>query len=141
MAVLWRTEAEAFLVLSLAGLYSLFPLLFPANMLLVKASLYILFTAYSFQSLQNLFQSRHPKFALSLPLLTSFETVYALGFSFIFAYEIVQLYNLAKWTSTYPFLHLMVTSFYCSAGIIYAVTKYYWNFMKTEPSKRKQKIF
>uniref|UniRef100_A0A146L9K9 Alpha-1,3-glucosyltransferase n=1 Tax=Lygus hesperus TaxID=30085 RepID=A0A146L9K9_LYGHE len=141
MAVLWRAEAETFLIISLSGLYSLFPLLFPKDMLLIKALLYLSFSFYSFKSLENLFQSRDPKSSLAFPLLTPLETVYALGFSFVFIYEIMQVYNLSTWTTTYPFLHLMLTSFYCSSGIIYSVVKYYLNFMKTEPSNRKQRIF
>ncbi|BES97479.1 Asparagine-linked glycosylation 8, alpha-1,3-glucosyltransferase homolog (S. cerevisiae) [Nesidiocoris tenuis] len=141
MAVLWRAEAECFLVVSLSGLYSLFPLLYPPEMLFVKAVLYLVFISYSFNSLQNLFRSRHPNSSFQFPLLNSFETIYAFGFSFLFVFEIVQLHKLSRLVSAYPFLYLMATSFYCSLGIIYGISRYYWNFLKTAPWKRKQKVF
>nr|CAI5828152.1 unnamed protein product [Callosobruchus analis] len=67
----------------------------------------------------------------SLPLLNPLESTYLLGLGAVFIYEngVHQLLGLDK---NFPFLPLMVTSAYCSLGVIYAWASYYVYFLKSD---------
>lgn len=119
-------DAKTFLVLSTIGHYSLLPLLFPKSLLLIKTFLFLIYTAYAFYSLSSLYPFQFCK--CTLPLLNIFESSYLLGLIPLFFYENF-IHSIIGLEEKLPFLPLMLTSVYCSLGVIYSWLKYYIYFM------------
>lgn len=122
-----RVDAKMFLILSTVGHYSLFPLLFPPSLLLVKVLLLLLYCLYAFHSLYKIYPLAICKY--SLPLLCPVESLYLLGLSLIFLYENV-IHNVLGLSQKLPFLPLLITSVYCSFGVMYCWFRYYVYFLK-----------
>lgn len=137
-------EASQIIFLSIVANYSLFPLLFTSELLIIKLSLYLFYTAtiwYAVRVIQSNKENR---------ILSWHEVIYALGLIGIFSYEVCFQYVLGL-DQKLPFLPLLLTSVYCSIGITYFWLKYYIRFvftsqqpaeMKTVPNtnlKRKKK--
>lgn len=122
-------DAKIFLLLSTIGHYSLFPLLFPSSLLLIKVLLHLIYTLYAFQSLSSLCPLLHSN--CMLPLLSISESLYVLGLIPVFIYESV-IHDLLGLNKVLPFLPLMLTSVYCAVGITYCWLHYYWYFMKQD---------
>ncbi|XP_005379878.1 PREDICTED: probable dolichyl pyrophosphate Glc1Man9GlcNAc2 alpha-1,3-glucosyltransferase isoform X2 [Chinchilla lanigera] len=123
-------DASVFLVLTTAGHYSLFPLLFTAPELPIKILLMLLFTIYSISSLMTLFRKEKP-------LFNWMETFYLLGLAplevcceFVFPFT--------SWRLKYPFAPLLLTSVYCAVGVAYAWFRLYVS-MLTGPRVGKTK--
>lgn len=126
LAMLTRSDAKLFLILSTVGNFSLFPLLHHAAETPTKVLLLLIYCIYIFKSLQEAHprskeKSSHP---LSLPILDTLHTVYIIGLVF------VQLYYsfgnaLLGLDRKYPFLPLMLFSTYCSLGIIWCFWQFY----------------
>lgn len=116
-----------FLILSTVGHYSLFPLLFPAALIFVKVLLMLLFTSYAFYSLHKIHLARITRFAL--PLLNIWESLYLYGLTGVFLYENL-LHKALGLQPKLPFLPLMLTSTYCSLGVVYCWGMYYVNFLR-----------
>lgn len=129
-------DAKMFLILSTVGHYSLFPLLFPPSVLLLKVLLLILYTLYSFHSLYKMYPLAICNY--SLPLLNPFESIYLLGLSLVFIYENV-IHNILGLNDRLPFLPLLITSVYCSFGVTYCWLRYYVYFLKFEEKPLKGK--
>nr|CAI5828151.1 unnamed protein product [Callosobruchus analis] len=129
LSIMETADGKTFLFLSTVGHYSLFPLLFPASLLLIKVLLLLLYTVYAFHSLYKMYPLSICRY--SLPLLNPLESTYLLGLGAVFIYEngVHQLLGLDK---NFPFLPLMVTSAYCSLGVIYAWASYYVYFLKSD---------
>lgn len=111
--------------------YSLFPLIFTKELMLIKCCLYIINIAvlglgYRKQS------PAEPSVILFL------EKCYCFGLIVPFAYEMFFQYLLGL-DRKLPFLPLLFTSVYCSVGIIYFWTKLYANFLFPH-QKRSEKI-
>ncbi|CAG9864113.1 unnamed protein product [Phyllotreta striolata] len=125
-------DARMFLLLSTAGHYSLFPLLYVPSLLLVKVLLLALYTLYSFHSLCTL-HAHHvrPKSRFNLPLLATSESLYLAGLLGVFAYENVIHGLVLGLNDKLPFLPLMVTSVYCAVGIVYCWARYYFSFLRS----------
>lgn len=138
LAVVWRKEAEVYLLLSTIGHYSLFPLLFTPFELPLKVLLFLIHSVYAFLKLSNLFDVQDCK--LCLPLLTKIESTYILGLGGVFLFENV-IHPLLGWTNVYPFLPLMLTSVYCSIGIFYSWIRYYWHFLQMNEINHKRKAY
>ncbi|KAL3279467.1 hypothetical protein HHI36_016977 [Cryptolaemus montrouzieri] len=115
-------DAKIFLILSTVGYYSLFPLLYPKNLFLVKTLLLIIHSLYSFHSLSKMYTMKICKY--SLPLLNIFESFYLFSFCLIHTYEHF-IHNLLDFQNKLPFLPLMITSVYCSVGVIYCWILYF----------------
>lgn len=126
LAVMDPGDAKVFLILSTVGHYSLFPLLFHKDLTLIKVLLMSSYTLYSFYSLPKLYPFQLCKF--TLPLLNIFETVYLSGLIPIFIYDTF-VHKLIGLDNSLPFLPLMITSTYCSLGVIYTWIKYYVIFL------------
>nr|CAD7423113.1 unnamed protein product [Timema monikensis] len=126
MAVVWRKEAQIFVLLITVGHYSLFPLLFTGFEIPLKVLFLLVHSSYAFISLSNLFDTSHA--TLSLPLLSVPESLYLLGLVPLFIYECF-VHPLSGLDATLPFLPLMLTSVYCAVGISYCWLKYYWHFL------------
>lgn len=129
MSIVDSKDASIFLLLSTVGHYSLFPLLFPSSLLLIKLILLILYQSYAFYSLSNLYNLHSQK--CRLPLLSTLESLYIVGLAPLFIYENFIHFALIK---TLPYLPLLLTSVYCSVGVIYSWFKYYSYFL-TKSSK------
>ncbi|KAJ9575770.1 hypothetical protein L9F63_007416, partial [Diploptera punctata] len=128
MAVIWKKEAQMYVLLSTVGHYSLFPLLFTAFELPIKFILLIIHSTYAFANLANLFDIK--KNSLCLPLLNIVESIYLIGLIPLFIFENI-IHPWLGLDKRLPFLPLMLTSVYCSLGVMYFWLKYYWHFLTT----------
>ncbi|CAH0558948.1 unnamed protein product [Brassicogethes aeneus] len=139
LSIMEARDANIFLILSVVGHFSLFPLLYPGSLLIIKVILLLLHSIYSFHSLYKMYPLTICKY--SLPLLNHIESMYLLGLNLVFLYENV-LHQLLGLSNKLPFLPLMITSVYCSIGIIYCWVKLYINFFKKSNlnSKIKTKV-
>uniref|UniRef100_A0A672S919 Alpha-1,3-glucosyltransferase n=1 Tax=Sinocyclocheilus grahami TaxID=75366 RepID=A0A672S919_SINGR len=131
LAVESREEARIFLILSITGHYSLFPLLFTTQELPIKIFLMLLFTIFSLTSLKTLFRSGGA-------LLNPLEATYLLG---LIPLELICefVYPLTVWQKTFPFLPLMLTSVYCALGVTYAFIRLYISLLTCSDSTKKIK--
>lgn len=117
------------LLLTIVANYSLFPLLFPQNLLWIKTSLYLVYLAVVAYSAQTLYRTK-----LWREYLMVHELLYATGFIGLFLFENFLQFAF-KLDQRFPFLPLLLTSVYCSVGITYFWIKYYVRFLlDTEPN-------
>lgn len=112
-------DAKWFIFLSIVGHYSLFPLLFPIDLVIVKYGLYI-----SYICAINLLYTRVFK-GLRLNTL---EKLYFLGFALLTLYEYCLQYVLGL-SHRLPFLPLMMCSVYCALGVLHFYVNYYIQFV------------
>lgn len=114
-------DAKACLFLSIVGHYSLFPLLFPTELALVKASLFMLYIGF------NVFSMKLTKIYEGI---SNLEKIYCLGLLGIFIYEnLIQF--IIGFNIKLPFLPLLLTSVYCSFGVTWFWLKYYLNYLRS----------
>jgi alpha-1,3-glucosyltransferase len=138
LAVVWKKEAQCYLLLATVGHYSLTPLLFTPMEIFLKALIILSHSVYAFLQLHQMFDVRSDK-KLKLPLLSRLETIYILGLVPLFLYE--HLIHRFMWFSNdLPFLPLMLTSVYCALGISYTWCKYYWHFLSMGEGNHKRKV-
>ncbi|XP_075994024.1 dolichyl pyrophosphate Glc1Man9GlcNAc2 alpha-1,3-glucosyltransferase isoform X2 [Genypterus blacodes] len=129
LAVESREDAGTFLLLSITGHYSLFPLLFTPAELPIKVGLMLMFTLYSVVALRKLFSGHR---ALLRPL----EVAYLLGLV-VLAVGCELVFPLSPWQHKLPFLPLLATSVYCSFGVCYSFLRLYASLL-WQPEKQKQ---
>lgn len=139
MAVVWRKEAQVYILLCIVGHYSLFPLLFTPFELIIKVLLLLIHSLYAVQNLSNLFDIKQ-SMTFALPLLSKLESMYIVCLIFLFIYENV-IHTLLGWKDKYPFLPLMLTSVYCAIGVFYCWVKYYWHFITMNETNHKRKAY
>ncbi|KRT82721.1 hypothetical protein AMK59_4664 [Oryctes borbonicus] len=126
LAIMDAEDGKIFLILTTTGFYSLFPLLYPSNLLLLKALLIITYCGYTFYSLCKLYPLR--KCERTLPLLNLYESIYIIGLIPLFIYEnVIHVY--LQLNERLPFLPLLMISTYCSIGVIYTWCRYYIYFI------------
>ncbi|XP_046665129.1 probable dolichyl pyrophosphate Glc1Man9GlcNAc2 alpha-1,3-glucosyltransferase [Homalodisca vitripennis] len=138
LAVVWRREAQTYLLLCTVGHFSLFPLLFTPMENCIKVCLFLLHCIYAFQKLSSLFDitdSRH-----SLPLLSLPESLYVFSLSVLSLFEYV-VFPLSSLSKSYPFLPLMLISVHCAVGVLYCWLQYYWHFVTMDKASRKRKAY
>lgn len=123
-----QREAQSSLFLTIFGLYSLTPLLFTSELILVKLSLFALYIGFNIFAFKELFHSQ---------LLRAHEILYCSGILILPLYEFVIQYAL-KLDQKFPFMPLMLTSVYCSVGMIYFWLKFYVGYL-FEKEKKKTK--
>ncbi|XP_063807379.1 probable dolichyl pyrophosphate Glc1Man9GlcNAc2 alpha-1,3-glucosyltransferase isoform X2 [Pseudophryne corroboree] len=117
LAVSSAKDAGIYLILTTAGHFSLFPLLFTVQELPIKVLLMAIFTLFSWSSLRALHRREGR-------LLSCLETMYLGGLLPLeFLCEII--YPLTPWQQRLPFIPLMLTSIYCVLGIGYAWIRLY----------------
>lgn len=138
LAVVWRKEAQVYLLLSTVGHYSLFPLLFTPLENYIKVSLFLLHSVYAFHKLSSLFDITNGR--TSLPLLSLAESLYVFSLSGLLLFDYV-FYPMLGLSSKFPFLPLMLTSVHCSVGVLYCWLRYYWHFVNMDESNRKRKAY
>lgn len=138
MAVVWRKEAEIFLMMSTVGHYSLFPLLFTPFEQIIKVFILLIYSVYAFQNLSHLFDVKTGRFCL--PLLPRIESLYVLALGFIFLLDSV-VFPFSGFSKSYPFLPLMLTSVYCAVGIMCCWLRYYYYFINMSETDHKRKAY
>ncbi|KAI7870863.1 glycosyltransferase family 57 protein [Spinellus fusiger] len=135
MAANSKLHLRLFILLSCSAIYSLFPLLFKPTETPVKASLSLLWVITVIPGLTRLI--RHfPIIYLSLlryrsvrDVLTPIEIYYIAGFIGVQFYIDIGHYVLFG-AERFEFLPLMLTSVYCSVGIIYSWGLFTIHFLK-----------
>lgn len=115
--------------MSIVTNYSLLPLLFTPELLIIKLSLFLLYAMFTIYCTSKIYKNWET-------LLPIYEQGYILGFIVVFVYEnfIQYLFGL---NVKMPFLPLLLTSFYCSLGVIYFWVRYYFWFMMLKNSSHK----
>ncbi|EDV47415.1 probable dolichyl pyrophosphate Glc1Man9GlcNAc2 alpha-1,3-glucosyltransferase [Drosophila erecta] len=111
-----REDARYAYILGIAGYFSLFPLLFDADLYIPRYSLYMSYVAMMYGQLYRIF----PGFR-GFHLL---EWLYMLGFLAIPLYEHL-LSFLLHLDKRLPFLPLLLTSVYSALGVLYFFGAYY----------------
>ncbi|XP_059481046.1 probable dolichyl pyrophosphate Glc1Man9GlcNAc2 alpha-1,3-glucosyltransferase [Neocloeon triangulifer] len=134
LAVLWRKEAQIYLLLSTIGNYSLTPLLFTPLEIPLKGLLVLCHAIYAFVQLHQMFNLQKGSL-LRLPLLSRLETLYTLGLMPLFVYQ--HILHRLLFADALPFLPLLLTSVYCAVGITYCWVTFYWHFLFSGNHKRK----
>lgn len=114
-----QAEAGSSLLVSIFGLYSLTPLLFTSELILVKLSLYVLYIAFTIFAFKKMYSQK---------LLHIHESLYSVGIILLPLYEHLVQHALGLDTK-YPFLPLMITSVYCSLGMTYFWLKFYLEYL------------
>lgn len=110
-----KSEAGSSLFASIFGLYSLTPLLFTSELILVKLSLYLAFIAFNVFAFKSIYDFK---------LLHIHERLYSAGIILLPLYEHLIQYSL-NLDVKLPFMPLMLTSVYCSIGMTYFWLKFY----------------
>lgn len=121
MAVNYKDDGKLFLLLTTIGHYSLFPLLYPKNLLAIKVLLLLIYTTFVYYTIRKI---REP----IIHVLNRIELFYIIGLIPLFIYEHI-LHFMLKFDEKLPFLPLMLTSVYCSLGVIYFSIRYYVQFL------------
>ncbi|KAF2366157.1 Glycosyl transferase ALG6/ALG8 [Trinorchestia longiramus] len=128
-------EARTFLLTSIVGHFSLFPLLFTAHETPLKISLWLLYTLLCWRMLSlhwypmdhhRLFHHGLP----NIPLTSLPQTLYLLGLLPLLLLQVLSLPSL-------PFLPLLLTSLYCGLGLSWAFISYYWQLLHLDSDRSK----
>lgn len=128
-------DAKYSFLLSFVGNFSLFPLLFTPELIIVKYSLFLAYSSAHFVLLKSL----HPKLTFQW-----YEKVYLLGFTMLPLYEHI-VSPILHLNTKLPFLKLLLMSVYCSLGILYTFLRYYYLYMcdigsESSHAKSKKKL-
>eukprot|EP00123_Amoebidium_parasiticum_P000599 comp11442_c0_seq1/m.5858 comp11442_c0_seq1/g.5858 ORF comp11442_c0_seq1/g.5858 comp11442_c0_seq1/m.5858 type:complete len:495 (-) comp11442_c0_seq1:360-1844(-) len=110
--------AKLFVLLSLPGHYSLFPLLYEPKETPIKVMLlllYTIFAAYGLPAVSGYYPENK--------LFAFFERLYAYGFILLQVY--VSLIHQYIFGNRMEFLPLLLTSVYCAAGVVFAYVRLY----------------
>ncbi|XP_059162960.1 probable dolichyl pyrophosphate Glc1Man9GlcNAc2 alpha-1,3-glucosyltransferase [Physella acuta] len=137
MVMYSKQDAKLYLILATTGFYSLFPLLFTPFENILKVLLLAISCIFSFKALDNVYGS--PKKSVSftkseiqlkslmllqLPLLNLTESIYIWGLLALGLFNSIGfwMFGIEK---RYPFLPLLLTSVYCSLGVLYCWLEFY----------------
>lgn len=124
-----KSEAGSSLFVSIFGLYSLTPLLFTSELIIVKLSLYVAYIAFNVFAFKSIYDFK---------LLHIYERLYSFGIIFLPLYEHF-LQHILNYDVKFPFLPLMITSVYCALGMTYFWLKFYFEYLCESPTKHKTK--
>lgn len=121
--MLGEIDGKLFVFITTIGHYSLFPLLYPNNLLSIKIFMFLTHIAIAFCYIPSLYDVSKSKSSkkrgfLLLPGLTSCESLYLYGFMILCIYENA-LHSFLGLNKYLPFLPLMITSVYCALGVCY----------------------
>ncbi|KAI8380155.1 glycosyltransferase family 57 protein [Blakeslea trispora] len=124
MAANSQINLRIFVVLSLAGIFSLYPLLFHSTETPIKIATTLLWFCATLPGLAYSVKTplRH--------LLSTMELYYLIGFFFLQAYTGC-VHDLLFGQERLQFLPLMMTSVYCAVGIVYGWTLFMWDYLCT----------
>ncbi|XP_075707486.1 dolichyl pyrophosphate Glc1Man9GlcNAc2 alpha-1,3-glucosyltransferase [Rhinoderma darwinii] len=124
-------DAGIYLILTTAGHFSLFPLLFTPQELPLKILLMAIFTVFSFGSLSALFRKEGK-------LLNCMEALYVYGLLPL-ALLCEVIYPLTPWQQHLPFIPLLLISVYCAPGIAYSWIRLYISSFKGSAATLKKR--
>ena len=129
-------DGRLFLLLSITGHVSLFPLLFTPFENVIKAVLVLAYSLASYSFLVALHCD--PKSKSSRLQFRSWERIYLGGLVGVALFECC-LYSIVDPARSLPFLPLMVMSLYTSIGVVYVWLCFVWQSFTSETKKTKQK--
>ncbi|XP_020619018.1 probable dolichyl pyrophosphate Glc1Man9GlcNAc2 alpha-1,3-glucosyltransferase isoform X1 [Orbicella faveolata] len=137
MAIVDQRAARVFLVLSTTGHLSLFPLLFQSQETPIKVCLMLMFTIFSFYSLCLVHCGESSEKSVvgdlfKLPIVEWYEAWYLYGLVFLEFY-CGAIHPFTALAVKLPFLPLMLTSVYCTVGVVWAWILFYVDTLKTSP--------
>lgn len=118
-------DAKYNVILAIVGNYSLFPLLFDADLTTIKLFLFMYYISLSI-FIYILYSKSSFKFL---------ERIYISGYLILFMYE-NSLHFVLGHNVKLPFLPLMLTSVYCSFGVLYVWLRNYWQYMRVDEPKK-----
>ncbi|KAK6975359.1 glycosyl transferase [Biomphalaria glabrata] len=123
-----KQDARIYLFLSTVGYYSLFPLLFTPLENMLKVLALIQSSIFSFWAFSFIYSEKSRKddtpILLQLPLLNLSESVFILGLIPLGLFNSLGFW-LLNIGERLPFLPLLLTSVYCSLGIVYSWLEFY----------------
>lgn len=136
LAVSSQEDCRLFMLLSITGHVSLFPLLFTPfeNVLKVVVVLTYSLASYSFLSALHY----DPKSKATLLKFRSWERFFLYGLAAVALFESC-IYSMVDPSGRLPFLPLMIMSVYCAIGIIYVWLLFVIGSLKIEKKISKQK--
>lgn len=115
--------ARVFTILSIIGHFALFPLLHEQAETPIKILIFLLFTLCSLASLYKIHGSS-VSVIFGIPFVKWYEALYLLGLSPLYLYT-----SLGHWLldlqQRLPFLPLLMTSLYCSIGVLWSWILFY----------------
>ncbi|XP_063978844.1 probable dolichyl pyrophosphate Glc1Man9GlcNAc2 alpha-1,3-glucosyltransferase [Diachasmimorpha longicaudata] len=126
LATLDSFNARAFMILSAAGHTSILPLLFPKNLIILKITMLLTYTAASWVCLPKLHRTS---------LLRTYEWLYIAALPLVTLYE--TLIHRIVLGDKLPFLPLAATSIYCAIGVVYTWLLIYYNYPCDEMKEAK----
>lgn len=119
-------DAKYAFLLCAAGYWSLFPLLFHLDLLVLRYAMYL---GYMTFMLTQIF-----RFYVKPFYLNSFETLYLIGLLTVLPiYEHI-VAPLTGLNVRLPFLKLLLTSLYCCVGVCYVYIRYYIFVLRLQPN-------
>ena len=129
LALISKSDAKYFNLVSIVGNFSLFPLLYKEAETLTKILLLVIYSVYSLKSLETHHKTTASRYEqksqFDFPLMNGLETIYLLGLVFVQTlYSSCPSIGLCQ---RYPFVPLMLTSLYCSLGLIYCYINLFKN--------------
>lgn len=116
LAVTSAEDCRLFLLLSITGHVSLFPLLFNSFENVIKIVLVFLYSLASYSFLSTLHSD--PNLKTSFVRFHIWERLYLYGLVFVACNECC-LHSIVDRNDDMPFLPLLIMSVYCAAGVIY----------------------
>lgn len=126
-----ESEAKYTWFLSAVSHFSLLPLLFKSNLAVIKISLLATYILIVTNGLKSLWPTAKRK-----QIVPIHELLYTIGLVGLLVYEFCIQY-LLQFDKRLPFLPLLLTSVYCSIGIVYFWLKYYAAFLFSNSSSKK----
>ncbi|XP_065668515.1 dolichyl pyrophosphate Glc1Man9GlcNAc2 alpha-1,3-glucosyltransferase isoform X2 [Hydra vulgaris] len=120
--------ARVFTILSITANFSIFPLLYKEAETPLKLSLFLLYTFLSTYCLYHFYGQKSTVPGLGIPFIKRYEAFYLYGYIPLFIYCNIG-HNMIDWNGKLPFLPLMLTSLYCSIGVIWSWLLMYVKFI------------
>ncbi|RIB29497.1 Glycosyltransferase Family 57 protein [Gigaspora rosea] len=118
---------RTFVILSISGLFSLFPLLFKSTEAIIKISICVLWMVLTCLGLSQTLSTKSESKTTPKPVKSTFvyllENVYIVGFVILQFFTGV-VHQIAFSDGKFQFLPLLATSVYCAIGIVYSWVRF-----------------
>ncbi|XP_065059050.1 probable dolichyl pyrophosphate Glc1Man9GlcNAc2 alpha-1,3-glucosyltransferase [Rhopilema esculentum] len=126
LAVESKSDCRAFILLSVPGHFALFPLLYQPFETPLKVTLFLAYTVLSLAFLAKLHRCEISSFGL--PFLNRIEALYIWGLVPLYIY-CNAVHSMIGLSEKLPFVPLMLTSVYCTIGILCSWGVFYFKSM------------